>query len=156
VASLPGPAAEVVAGHGKTCARLKTGDVYCWGHGPLGNGEPETLGVAVKVLHAEGAVSIGVGTHACAVDGEGAVWCWGDNWVGESGLPWTTYVLTPVRVRGVPPAKLVVAGGAHTCALTREHEVYCWGSNVYGEIGIGRGRESTHIPQLVEVPIEMP
>lgn len=155
VLSLPGPADEVVTGHGKVCARLKSGDVYCWGDGPPGNGEPETLGVAVKVLHVEGAISIGVGTHACAVDGDGVVWCWGDNWVGESGLPWTTYVLEPVRVQGVPPAKLVVAGGAHTCALTVDHDVYCWGSNTSGELGIGREHASTHIPQKVEIPIEV-
>lgn len=73
--------------------------------------------------------------HACAIDGAGELWCWGQNRYGQLGkspldLPFSE---TPQRI-GAGPWTAVVAGTEHACASC-EGPVSCWGAS---EIGNGK------------------
>jgi alpha-tubulin suppressor-like RCC1 family protein len=71
----------------------------------------------------------------CAVRG-GAVWCWGDNSVGQLGDSNTAPRATPGRVTSIDNAKSVVAGESHACALRSDGQVWCWGDNGSGQLGV--------------------
>jgi len=138
---------SVTAGWDFTCALLDHGsEVACWGEDPqpLSSSSrgrasrassasgPETVqGLPARVL------SLDAGErHVCAVDEDGAVWCWGENDSGQLGSRSDDDSLLPVLVEGLPlPASSVSAGGAHTCALLSDGGTFCWGDNSYGQLG---------------------
>jgi alpha-tubulin suppressor-like RCC1 family protein len=76
--------------------------------------------------------------HACAVVSDGAVRCWGENYLGQLGtdasLPSDSAVAVPGLSSGVDA---VAVGLGHTCSLDTDGAVQCWGSNIYGELGDG-------------------
>jgi hypothetical protein len=77
--------------------------------------------------------------HACAIDGTGKVWCWGDNDEGQIGAGRATREgpAHAVAVEGVTEAVAIAAGTAHTCALSRTGGVSCWGAGIDGQLGDG-------------------
>ncbi len=88
-------------------------------------------------------VSVG-GAHACAVDGAGALYCWGSNATGQLGVAGIPYSSIPVRVTGLGGGiASVSAGGGHTCALTTSATIKCWGSNTDGQLGNGSTIDSS-------------
>jgi alpha-tubulin suppressor-like RCC1 family protein len=87
-------------------------------------------------------VSVGAGgRHTCAVQQDGALFCWGDNQAGQLGTgsagP-TADRATPQRV-DVPGSSWaeVAAGDAHTCAIDTNGALFCWGQNFDGQLGVG-------------------
>jgi len=99
-------ASSVDAGLWHTCAVLATGTVSCWGgnnSGQLGDGTKtsqltpvDVSGLSASVL----AVALG-GEHTCALLATGAVWCWGNNEMGQLGNGTSTTRLVPVQVSGL-------------------------------------------------------
>lgn len=89
------------------------------------------------------------GYHTCALMGDQSVWCWGQNTVGQLGDGAPGDSLTPVKVKGLPPALDVAAGEYHTCAVDTSNRVWCWGSNAYGELGIGTTSQDSNVPVQV-------
>lgn len=73
--------------------------------------------------------------HACALQTDGTIRCWGDNSSGQLGDDTTATRLAPVTVAGINSAVEVSAGGAHTCALLSDGTVRCWGLNSSGQLG---------------------
>ncbi len=65
--------------------------------------------------------------HACAVDGDGAAWCWGRNEYGALGDGAVQEHDVPFRVPGLPRLKAITAGGSVTCGLAETGDAYCWG-----------------------------
>jgi len=66
--------------------------------------------------------------HTCALDNDGAVWCWGSNAVGQLGIGNQENASTPQRVtvaRAAAPGGTSVplrvtalsVGGKHSCAV---------------------------------------
>ncbi len=139
-----GPAVELAAARGHTCARLGDGTVWCWGGNKddqLGVQAPprQTTSAPVKVPGIEHAVSIAAGAeHSCAAVSDGRLFCWGDNHYGQLGHGIQRHNSFPpqaVPIRG--EVAQVVAGVRHTCARLRNGTVACWGENIEGQVGNG-------------------
>lgn len=64
---------------------------------------------------------------ACAVDSDGAAWCWGTNGSGQlgSGVP-DKESMSPVKVAGEHNFTTVSAGTAHTCGVDVDGRAWCW------------------------------
>jgi alpha-tubulin suppressor-like RCC1 family protein len=142
VLNLPEAATAVYVAGARSCARMLSGTLECWGandYGELGNA---TLGsspipVAVVGLPADVA-SIALGAdHSCALLSTGTVACWGANEVGQLGTGTTVNSLHPLTVRRVMGVTALAAGGAHTCATLSSGSIRCWGSNSNGQLGNG-------------------
>jgi alpha-tubulin suppressor-like RCC1 family protein len=155
-------AQAVAAGGASTCMLAMDGTVYCWGD------ITQRIGIVVdggappnwKPLHISlpsSAVNISVGyTHACAVLGDGTVWCWGDDTTGELGDGTVGSTGAPVAVQNVTSATKVGAGNGFTCAIvkmgTTGSAVQCWGDNTYGQLGGGSPPAPTFPAQVNGLP----
>lgn len=160
VTMLGGPADQVAAGAGHTCARLRSGSVRCWGadgFGQLGN-DAAIAGsaVPVTVMGITDAVWIGAGTHhACAVTSLGSVRCWGNDEFGQvgdgtadPGAPATP--LPRPAVTGITDAIRVGAGIDHTCVLRSSGIVSCFGNNMFLQLG-----RPMLMPRMSAVPVDV-
>jgi alpha-tubulin suppressor-like RCC1 family protein len=87
--------------------------------------------------------------HACVIDGEGALYCWGDNRYGQLGDGTQLPRAAPVRV-GVESDWVEVSAsaencveasegacGGHTCGIRSDGSLWCWGRNWSGQLGDG-------------------
>jgi hypothetical protein len=72
------------------------------------------------------------GAHSCAIRGDGALACWGDDSKGQlDGIPAGTFTA-------------VSAGGAHSCAIQVGGALACWGDDSKGQLdGIPTGTFTT-------------
>ncbi len=86
------------------------------------------------------AVATAIGeTHACALDDQGSIFCWGSNGSGQLGIGSDEpSSLTPVPVAAPEGVRFthVAAGRLHTCALDEEGRAWCWGTNDSDQLGI--------------------
>ena len=132
------------AGNSYTCALDLDGKAWCWGasFAPLGadRGEdwnPVTEPTAVAGDHAFVALEVGF-SRVCAVDDQGAAWCWGAN---DAGLLGTgsdePFVKEPALVQGGHSFRSIAVGGMHTCAIDVAGAAWCWGVNQNGALGDG-------------------
>lgn len=64
------------------------------------------------------------GSHTCAINGEGKLFCWGDDSDSQARIP------SKLKNDFV---KQVSAGGSHTCAINGESKLICWGNNDKGQ-----------------------
>lgn len=92
--------------------------------------------------------------HACGLQTNGVVKCWGDNSeAGQLGLDdGTSGVGSPTEVPNLPTATKLWAGGDDTCALTVDNEIWCWGGNDYGQLGNGG---VSGLPNGAQTPLKM-
>ncbi|MDI1442552.1 hypothetical protein [Polyangium sp. 6x1] len=126
------------------CALDEDGLVRCWGGGDqqmLGRGSNVALSTTpVVVVDAQNfplrdVTQVAAGAHRiCALDVEGAVWCWGteDAYDQPGGLG-------AERIELPIPAKTIAAGEGHACAVLDDGSVWCWGRNQNGECGVSSG-----------------
>jgi len=163
VVGLPGPAKDLSSGEEQTCAVVADGTVWCWGdNATLGLGQcngtaipNSTAPVQVKSFTYDpstkqftcGAplaniknIEVG-GKHACAIDAQQNVYCWGENSHGQCGLPTADAddVPGPVPVAGLDGTTTIGAGDDFSCARKDDGTVRCWGSNQVGSLGDGTG-----------------
>jgi alpha-tubulin suppressor-like RCC1 family protein len=109
------------------------------------------------------------GNTACAVLGDGSVWCWGENERGSLGFespvcgPFEImrdvleyYDLPcqaePTQVPGLADVVEVAVGGVHQCARHIDGSVSCWGAeNQWGILGDGTDVDPLTVePRVVE------
>lgn len=119
---------------------------------------PEHAGAAVadtpatNELNAVSYDSVALGdSYGCAVDPDGALYCWGENGDGQVGDGTTVDRSAPVQVVGLAnDVTSVSVMAAHTCAVA-DGDVWCWGWNMYGQLGDGTTTTST-APRQVSLP----
>lgn len=151
VTTFPGLALDVGQGF---CALLSDRTVACWGgngSGQLGRGEAEgTISASempARVTGLERAVSL---SHTCALDEDGATWCWGTGPFLQDPLYWrVTTERTPVRL-SLPPATQLGVSKQNGCIVATDGRVLCWGRAGTGQVGPGsieqRGATEIELP----------
>ncbi len=89
----------------------------------------------------------------CALDVDGAAWCWGNNFRGTLGIG-TIYggSWAPVSVTGGLRFVALSSGSLHTCGITTDQSVYCWGINLFGQVGQSPTMGDVPAPIRVDLP----
>jgi len=98
------------------CAWTVDGAGYCWGSnefGLLGVGPGVDFSATpMRVQSPVPFVSMDISeSHACGLDPEGALWCWGDSW--SAGLTGSATIFTPRRVT-IHPSGSAPSGASST------------------------------------------
>jgi alpha-tubulin suppressor-like RCC1 family protein len=76
--------------------------------------------------------------HACAVTGDGGLWCWGRNAEQQLTGALPAAQCTPARIPSLGHGvRQVAAGRAFTCVRIADDAVRCFGDNTAGQIGNG-------------------
>ncbi len=135
---------DMSAGAEFTCA-LISGAVKCWGAnltGQLGTGNGTASKTPVSVVDQAGTGTLAGITQissgdefTCALNGSGALQCWGFGDYGELGDTKFSTSATPLTVKSSEVFGSVQAGGLHVCALSVAGGLYCWGQNTDGQVG---------------------
>ena len=120
---------QLAAASNKTCA-LASGEVWCWGHQPVGeiSGAAQAhVSAPVKLEGLSEVIGVAAGaSQVCALTQSGEVWCRRSVEGAPAKLE---------RVALASAATQIVSGEAHACALIAEGAVQCWGDNVLGQLG---------------------
>ena len=135
-------ATRVREGDSFTCADQPNGTILCLGKNDVGQlGTSAFTGTATTVVQTVGGgmqlSHVATGTkHACALDVNGAAYCWGDNTEGKLGIGSSGgFVRDPMPVLGGLTFRDISAGQNHTCAIGTNNGLYCWGANDEGQLG---------------------
>ena len=135
----PESAVQIAAGDWFACARLRSGEVWCWGHNEqasLGRGNFLSSTRAAPVIGIAHSTQIAAGGyHTCSLDRAAVVSCWGASERGQLGPSANGDTPEPIAM-DLPPVASIAAGGYHTCVKTVADEVWCWGTNREGQFGM--------------------
>jgi alpha-tubulin suppressor-like RCC1 family protein len=137
--------AEVAVGMNHACARLRTGQVSCWGAayaGGLGDGTgtDTTTPTPVAARDISNATEIAANAHhSLALLSDGTVRGWGLTYSDStSPFPVPIVTLVPTPVPTISAATAISTGDQnHSCAIVSGGEVYCWGWGIAGQLGDG-------------------
>jgi alpha-tubulin suppressor-like RCC1 family protein len=147
---------ELTTGGSHSCGLDEDRAAWCWGrnnNGQLGNddlGNDSPVPVAVEGGHRFVAMSAG-NSHVCAIDEDGAAWCWGRGSFGMLGNDDTADQPTPVPVAGGHRFSAIACGLNHTCALEEgDGDAWCWGDHRVGQLGNSDADSAQHVPLPVE------
>ncbi|MEE2834951.1 MAG: DUF4215 domain-containing protein [Myxococcota bacterium] len=159
------PDADLLAlGSFHNCARDRSGNVWCWGRGDLGqlgNGSLFDSWRPVLVEGVRDVAGLALGrAHSCAAMQDGTVRCWGHNGYGQLGIGSMEGArrcgeglssrghcfVSPRPVPDLAGVINVVAAGDHTCTLGEDGAVHCWGYNALGQLGLGTTDGSLCLP----------
>jgi hypothetical protein len=158
------PSSIAISGYGAPvgCAVVTDGSVWCF---PLrdiladstyiGDGGGPTIPVsqAQQVWNSvdgstklTGVKQITGGTYYypsfCALDGSGAIWCWGFNSGGQLGtgdmgnLPYASQVKTGLTTTFGGAAEVRLGYDAACARKAADSSLWCWGSNSYGQLAV--------------------
>lgn len=149
----PSPFVEVRPMGWVTCGLAVGGDPYCWGRGDRGQLGPATpegecdpprgdpvpcARRPLRVRRAPDFITIVLGSqHACGLEEDGTVHCWGRNGSGQLGDGTRTGRSEPGPVAGDIALVALAAAFGHTCGLTEAGTAWCWGANAHGQLGDG-------------------
>jgi alpha-tubulin suppressor-like RCC1 family protein len=135
----------IACGAAHSLALTPDGSVWSWGQneqGQLGNGQfgPSVLSPArVPGLDSVVAIAAG-GAHCLALQRDGSVWAWGDDFYGEAGNGTDNRrILGAVKVTGLTAEN--VACGQQFC-VARGKAISAWGLNSLLELGVTQTGES--------------
>ena len=155
---------SIAAGRAHTCG-LRDRAVWCWGDNSQGQlglpvsamtsmSAPMGMGMnrggngsryRAQNIYNVGQIECG-GDNCCALQFDGALFCWGANSEGNVGIGSTSStVFSPKQVMPGTTFLSVSVGAAHSCAVRREDDasfgasgaLLCWGRNSSGQLGQG-------------------
>ncbi len=132
----------VSVGYEIACALRADRQALCWGYGSegqLGDGAYTSADLPVPVDQSLSGPFVSVSSghdHSCAITPAGAVWCWGNNSLGQLGTPSPLYQGVPIQAAVGTADQLEAHSSGHTCAV-RSGTALCWGSNASGQLGDG-------------------
>lgn len=157
--ALDGPVAAISPGSSHTCAVTVAGGAYCWGfngNGQLGTGDNtvHTVPARVEADLLTDAAQIATGwQHTCAVDAEGAAYCWGSNFFGQLGNgepPIERHTPWPIDSTDIGSVAQIAAYAGSSCAISTGRAAYCWGYNGDGQVGDGSTQNRRHLTPVVD------
>lgn len=150
---------SISAGPAHTCAvATGAGQVWCWGDnywGTLGDGTETHRNRAVRTIKSTRSLLTGMshvssgGDFTCATSTTGALWCWGNNLLGQlsTGNLASSYKgavqgnwSNRTRISGI---RELDVGNAHGCAIYNGLAI-CWGYNRDGQLGIDSNTLTTY------------
>ena len=152
----------IAAGQTFSLALKRDGTVWAWGAndvGQLGAATTETcLGspcsqapIAVATLSNVVAIAASY-QHALALRGDGTVWAWGLDDVGQLGATATStcggYACapSPVQVPGLPSVRAIAAGSFHSLAVATDGSLWAWGLNDRRQLGVATTSTCASLP----------
>uniref|UniRef100_UPI001AACA541 RCC1 domain-containing protein n=1 Tax=Facilibium subflavum TaxID=2219058 RepID=UPI001AACA541 len=151
------------------CYLTTKGDVYCWGRnemGDLGRGFDSDYQTAPAKIKMDGALAgktvdkiSARNQHACIIDTQGEIYCWGANSSGElANTPYgyNEHISVPTQIqKGSLPVNLsfqqVDIGSSHTCAIGSDDAAYCWGRSSNYRLGFQPTVDSYSTPVAVSM-----
>ncbi len=146
----------VSAGGIMSCGLTKAGAVKCWGDNRidiLGDGQSKISNMPVQVLGLDSGIqAISVGhMHACSLDRNGAVKCWGLGFFGSLGDNYESILRpAPFKVAGLQSGVTSLSLGTyHSCSVDAEHRLKCWGDNRNNWLGTDTGKAIDFAPTPV-------
>ncbi len=181
---------EGTASSRTSCALTASGRLACWGLNDVGQvgqapadtamlcpnpnfpaARYECVGAPTAVEGLGTVIDFAVGMrHACAVNDQNELYCWGRNEEGQLGVGWhqTGFCnprFSPAQENGndndhvhcaVTPQRVnlenvtdVAAGNQHSCAVVDSGRVFCWGvGTIWQGGGIG-ARWDIHVPRMI-------
>jgi hypothetical protein len=104
----------------------------CSDRNPLAPRFDSEVAALIVPVSSVGEISAG-GYHTCALKTDGAVVCWGRNFVGQATPP---LGLTAVQLS---------TGWNHSCAVKPDGTVICWGDNSEGQRDVPPGLVATQV-----------
>lgn len=123
---------KLSSGEGYTC-QVASGTVQCWGENDAAGAYSGIPGRVSTIEGLTGVVDVSAGgSHACALRGNGEVWCWGSN--RSQQISSDSSLLTTPPVLTFEGASAVSAGYAHTCVV-KAAGVWCRGENASYQAG---------------------
>lgn len=115
----------------QACALERTGRILCWGLDVEWQVHPPTPVLGLLPF----ARDLACGSdHCCALVGDNAVSCWGQNRLNQLGREGPPSDL-PREVPMPNRVEQLSAGGATTCARLQDGELWCWGDNHQAQLG---------------------
>ncbi len=150
VAGLGGAAQQVVVGSQFSCALRDDGRVLCWGDdsdGVIGYDSRDHSISATPALrdNPTGIVRLmAAGGHACALDEEARLHCWGNRTTGQLGDGSLGYATVPSPAQELDNIRSLSTGSRpFSCAATEIGQVHCWGLNENDVLSAGPARAKT-------------
>lgn len=135
------------------CAVDGGGEVMCWGQADLIPGQQKNTSSPVKVPALKGTKKLAFGGgHACSIQPDDSLMCWGYNAFGSVGTGGKTNERKePTKLAGLTDIIDVGLGNNHGCALHKTGEVSCWGYNSSKQANpTAKGRDNILTPLKVE------
>ena len=132
------------------------GTLWCWGGGPIGNGNL----VPNQVGSDDDWVKVALGSqHACAIKHDQSLWCWGINNNGELGIGAAGNQAAPTRVGASSDWIDIALGWEMSCGIRtvvdedsgEPSSLYCWGDNSANILGKPATVANSNIPLRVRV-----
>ena len=121
-----GPYENISVGHGVACGVDSEGNIDCWGGFDGTPPDIEARRVSVGIFTSESYQLLNeypegglTEDHACALDVEERIHCWGNDQLGQLDAPKGRF-------------KDIDAGPGYTCAVGEDGRVSCWGDTRFG------------------------
>jgi alpha-tubulin suppressor-like RCC1 family protein len=148
--------AALDVGQESSCGIRAGGTLWCWGDNSFGQlgASPATTDVATPTQVGADAdwAAVSIDTFsACALKGDGSLWCWGRNAEGQLGTGDNADRDTPTQVGAGATWADTSVGRFHACATRSDGAVACMGENSNGQLGQGDTTRRS-VPTLVPIP----